>query len=529
MKIITVLLTIFLLISCQRDRPTRYNLGVASLEVTGEEAALPHFEKGLLLLYSFEYEDAREEFREAQESDSGMAMAYWGEAMTYNHSLWGEQDYEKAALALQRFKANANVESITPLERDFIYAVEILYKPDKDKVKRDKEYAEYMHEMHEKYPGNQEVAAFYSLALLGSVPEGRDDNLYSRAAVVAQGILKENPKHPGALHYLIHSYDDPDHAQLALSAANAYSKVAPDASHALHMPSHIYVALGMWDEVVSANERSYQASVHRMERKKLDNDARSYHAYHWLEYGYLQKGRIEDARKMVLDMQQYTTETPSKYARTHQVFLKGTYLVETNLWDSPIADIPIDVSGLNVSVRSQYNFLEGMRAFKAGNGQKLGEIIATIKKDREFETIIVNDAGKTVCLSQTREEASRTDIAESEIMETQLRGLRAWLDNDVEHAERWLKKSAEMEDNLSYSYGPPFIQKPTHELYAEWLLYQQKPEEALEQYDQTLKRATRRVITLRGKQRAASLCGNESLAQKIGRMITDIRGNEQSI
>jgi hypothetical protein len=114
-------------------------------------------------------------------------------------------------------------------------------------------------------------------------------------------------------------------------------------------------------------------------------------------------------------------------------------------------------------------------------------------------------------------------------METQLRGLRAWLDNDVEQAERWLKKSTEMEDNLSYSYGPPFIQKPTHELYAEWLLAQQRPQEALEQYDRALKRATKRVMTLEGKQRAASLSGNESLAQEIDRMIKDIRGSERSI
>lgn len=528
MKIITVLSFIFLLISCQQNRPAQYYLGVADLEVTGNEAALPHFEKGLLLLYSFEYEDAREEFLKAQESDSGMAMAYWGEAMTYNHSLWGEQDYEDATLALQRLKTNANVESVTPLERDFIGAVEILYKPDTDKVSRDKEYAGYMHQMYEKYPGSQEVAAFYSLSLLGSVPEGRDDNLYGQAAVVAQGILKENPRHPGALHYLIHSYDDPNHARFALDAANAYSRVAPDASHALHMPSHIFVAMGMWDEVVASNEHSYRASVDRMQRKKLGNDARSYHAYHWLEYGYLQKGRIEDAKKMVLDMQQYTTETPSKYARTHMVFLKGTFLAETNLWDSSVADIPVDVSGLNVAVRSQNNFLEGMKAFKAGNKEKLDEIIAAIKKDYEFESVIISDAGKTVCLSQTREKANQTNIDQSRIMEMQLRGLHAWLDDDIEQAEQWLQKSTDLEDKLSYSYGPPFIEKPTHELYAEWLLAQDRPEEALKQFDLALKRATKRVMSLKGKQRAASLCGDESLAQEIDLMLKEILGNRHA-
>lgn len=165
------------------------------------------------------------------------------------------------------------------------------------------------------------------------------------------------------MHYLIHSYDDPEHAHLALDAANKYAKVAPDAAHALHMPSHIYVAMGMWDEVISSNEHSYQASVDRMERKQSDNDARGYHSYHWLEYGYLQKGREADAEKLVWDMQTYTNATTSQRSKTHLVYLKGTYLVETNNWSSAVADIPIDVSDLNVAVRAQNSFIEGMKAF----------------------------------------------------------------------------------------------------------------------------------------------------------------------
>ncbi|MCF6223634.1 MAG: hypothetical protein L3J34_07890 [Flavobacteriaceae bacterium] len=154
-----------------------------------------------------------------------------------------------------------------------------------------------MKKLNLKYPDNHEVKAFYALSLLGSVSDGRDDEIYGKGAKIAQGIIEENPNHPGALHYLIHSYDDPKHANLALDAAYSYAKVAPDASHALHMPSHIFVAMGMWDEVVKSNENSYQASVNRMERKKLDNDARGYHAFHWLEYGYLQQNRFEDAKK----------------------------------------------------------------------------------------------------------------------------------------------------------------------------------------------------------------------------------------
>lgn len=283
----------------EKDAETDY-LGVIKLEVSGNEIARPHFEKGLLLLHSFEYWDAREAFLEAQQADPKMAMAYWGEAMTYNHPLWSEQDLEYGRAALENMNADADLENLTDVETDFIVAVQMLYKPKTAKNDRDQDYMRYMQELYNKYPTNHEIAAFYSLSLLGSVAEGRNDSIYGMGAEVAGKILKENANHPGALHYMIHSYDDPVHAELAIDAANSYAVVAPDASHALHMPSHIYVALGMWDEVVSSNENSYQASVNRMERKALSNDARGYHAFHWLEYGYLQKGRKEDARKWYL-------------------------------------------------------------------------------------------------------------------------------------------------------------------------------------------------------------------------------------
>ena len=212
-----------------------------------------------------------------------MGMAYWGEAMTYNHNLWSEQDYDKGAATIAKMN-NAQAElNLTELEKDLIQSAKILYKNDASKTDRDLAFSQYLQKLSKKYPDNHEVAAFYALSLLGSDPEGRDDSLFGKSALIAKGILEENPDHPGALHYLIHAYDDPNHAKLALQAADAYAVVAPDASHALHMPSHIYVALGMWDKVVSSNENAYRASLNRKEKKNLDNDARGYHAYHWLE------------------------------------------------------------------------------------------------------------------------------------------------------------------------------------------------------------------------------------------------------
>ena len=492
-KFALLTLSLVFWIGCKEQKPDPAYLGVVNIEITGEKEALPHFEKGLLLLHSFEYADSREAFEKASEIDPDMPMAHWGVAMTHNHSLWHEQDYEKGVEALKNIDQES-LSEVTELEKDFISAVRILYESDTIKSVRDKNYANEMQRLSVKYPDNHEVSAFYALSLLGSVEEGRDEQIYGQGAVIAKGILEENPNHPGALHYLIHSYDDPGHAQYALSAADSYAVVAPDASHALHMPSHIYVALGMWDEVVSSNENSYQASLNRMERKGLGNDARGYHAYHWLEYGYLQQGRTEDARKLVEDMVVYTRETPSKRARTHLVFLKGTYLVESEEWTGEIADIPVDIDDLNVSTRSQYRFLEGMKAYTKGDIEALDQQIAELEKDHQKESYLVTYDSATFCSGANRDDTTPSMLTETEIIMEQLRALKARLQDDPDKVESHLRKSIELEEGLSYSYGPPAIQKPTHELYADWLLSQGREDEAKVQYENTLKRAPKRKL-----------------------------------
>lgn len=493
MKPFALIFILVMFLQCQEQKPAQDYLGVVDIEVTGKEEALPHFEKGLLLLHSFEYADAREEFEKASAIDPDMPMAFWGQAMTHNHSLWHEQDYEQGMEAITQLD-QLDLDDLTALEKDFVAAVKVLYESDTIKSVRDKNYAAEMSRLSKKYPDNHEISAFYALSLLGSVEDGRNDEIFGQGAVIAEGILKENPNHPGALHYLIHSYDDPGHAKLALDAADSYAVVAPDASHALHMPSHIYVALGMWDEVVSSNENSYQASLNRMERKSLGNDARGYHAYHWLEYGYLQQGRVEDARKLVEDMVVYTRETPSKRARTHLVYLKGTFLVETEEWEGEIADIPVDISDLNVSTRSQYRFLEGMKAFVKGDQDGLTRQIQDLERDHEKESYLVTYDNATFCSGASRDETSPSMLVETEVTMQQLMGLRAWLQKDYESAENHLKRSIELEEGLSYSYGPPVIQKPTHELYADFLMSQGREEEARTQYEKTLERAPKRKI-----------------------------------
>lgn len=517
---------LFLFYQCSPPPGKQSKLGTVHFDVTGSKEALPHFTEGLLLLHSFEFEDAAEAFIAAQKADSSMAMAYWGEAMTYNHPLWAEQSYEEAVAALNKLDTSADgrvEKAITTIEKDFMKAVNVLYG-EGTKYERDLKYADFMEEVYKKYPESQEAAAFYALSLLGSVPVGRDDEVYEQGAVIAKSILNENPNHPGALHYLIHSYDDPNHASAAVSAANSYMKVASAAGHALHMPSHIYVAMGMWDEVVAANELSYQASVERMVRKNLDHDARGYHSFQWLHYGYHQQGRTDKALHVVQEMKKYTEELPSARARVHLSLIKGAYLVETRDWTGEISDIVVDPAGLNISILGILHFADGMKAYQQKDREALKNTIANLEKERLKVVIQLENKGITLCsgVGWESQKANQLDVDQAHVLEMELRSLLATAEGNPAIAEDWLKKATELEGEISYSYGPPPIVKPSFELYGEWLLENHRPQDALVQFDYSLKRAPRRLLSLQGKLEAAKALQNEALQLETEGIIQEI-------
>jgi len=475
-------------------------------------------------LHSFEYEDARSAFLKAQEIDSTLAMAYWGEAMTYNHSLWQRQDKEKALAALNKLADNPEERAKlldTDLEKDFFAAIEVLLGTG-TKKERDIAYEQFMEALTKKYPRNQEVAAFYAVSLLGASRNGRDEVLYGKSAKIVKGIIKENPNHPGALHYLIHSYDDPAHAHLAKNAADSYSKVAPDAAHALHMPSHIYVALGDWDNVVTSNIASWNASIKRMQRKELDNNARSYHAFNWLQYGLLQRGELEKATGILKDMVQYTSEEPSKKARGYLVAMKGAHLVETNDWSDPIADIEVDASDLNLVKKANYDFIEGMKAYTQKDKTQLESIIKTSKERRLKAMNVLGAEGAPMCSAGgfANKPPNQLDVDMAYILEMELQAYLATLSNDTKAANEWFEKAITLEETLSYSYGPPVILKPIHEAYGEWLLTKQQPEKALVIFEKALERQPRRLRSLQGKMKAAELLQKNNILMDVKEELT---------
>src|SRR5438093_5520034 len=275
-------------------------LGSVSFENSGAAAAQESFLAGLAQLHNFEYASAADLFRRAQQIDPGFAMAYWGEAMTYNHPVWMEQDRGAARKVLARLAPTREARAAkakTPREQDYIRAVEILYG-DADKQACDLAYADAMADIYRAYPNDADAAAFYALALLGTAHGGRDFTIYMRAASIVEPVFRDHPDPPGAAHYLIHSYDDPVHAPLGLRAARAYSKIAPSAGHAQHMTSHIFGALGLWDDVVQANEAAVKVVNAGRAARGLGASACGHYNF-WLEYGYLQQRRFDAAKALL--------------------------------------------------------------------------------------------------------------------------------------------------------------------------------------------------------------------------------------
>jgi tetratricopeptide (TPR) repeat protein len=506
-----IAVTIYFFSSCSSgNNSSKTQLGEINFSASGKAEAQPYFQKGLLLLHSFEYVDAAEEFQKAKKTDPGFVMAYWGEAMTHNHSLWRYQDYNKAISVLNELAPTPEgreSKAKTEWEKDFIKGINILYGAG-SKTERDSRYAAFMGELYKKYPGNNEVAAFYSIALIGSVPVGRNTKVYEQAAELAKNVLAKNPRHPGALHYLIHAYDDPDHASMALKTADAYSTVAPDAGHALHMPTHIYLALGIWDKVVSSNIVSWEASQKRKKRKGLTNDALNYHAYHWLLYGYLQQGNKEEAKKILNEMKLYSTELNSNNAREHMIYQKTTYLAETNDYGSDVNAIEVKQDDLNITTRAMNHFVNGMNAFYKKDAEALNTVITQLAGNRLLDEERIASTGNKLCGSINSSIPNKLDLQQAEVMELELKAMEVWLKKDAAAAEKLLKHAVDLEKNISYAYGPPPIVKPSFELYGEWLLATNKPKEALQQFEQSLKTAPGRILSIQGKDRATKLLEN---------------------
>ncbi len=269
-------------------------LGRLSFPNSANLAAQEPFLRGVKLLHNFQYPNAIVAFQEAQKADPGFALAYWGEAMAHNYTLWAEQHLEAARTALAKLGPTPETraaKATTPREKAWLGAVEALYGKG-TKFERDAAYADRMDALHTAYPSDLEAQVFDALATLGRSHGTRDTAGYMKGAALLEELFPTHRDHPGVVHYLIHAYDDPAHAPLGMRAARLYDQIAPDSPHAQHMTSHIFLALGMWPEVERSNRASLAVSEVRMKAHGVPLSRLACgHVPNWLTYALLQEGK----------------------------------------------------------------------------------------------------------------------------------------------------------------------------------------------------------------------------------------------
>lgn len=506
-----------LVIGCSQQKAPKddsYTLGQIEHQFTVSAEAKESFDKGLLLLHSFEYDDGKEAFRAAQTADSTEVMAYWGEAMCNYKALWGLQDLPAGREIMARLGATTEERlsrAEAGLEREFWRGIEILYGQGEVK-ERNERYANHMKGLYEQYPEDLEVAAFYSLSLMWA--DYKDQKNLNRSSQVAAGIIKENPTHPGALHYMIHSNDDPEYARLAKNAADEYAKVAPDAAHALHMPSHIYVALGMWNEVVSSNIASYQASINRMENKGLNGNARGYHSMAWLHYGLLQQGNYARATELLEEMLGYYRDSTASDGYT--ITMQNQQRIETGTWPEHLTPADVDYSKLGLSSKSQKHFFRSLLAFDKGNKDAINEEIRALSVQLEAAKLVVGDDGIALCSAgPTRYAPTASGITKTQVVIHQMEALREMLAGNTTQIESHLLEATKLEAGSNYDSGPPFIAYPSFEQYGDWLLTQDRAAEALAQFDKSLENRTNRAKALKGKITALQMLNRNEEALEV--------------
>lgn len=448
-------------------------LGHVDFPSSGAPQAQPAFIRGLLLLHSFEYLAARREFQRAEALDASFAMAVWGEALTYNHTLWNEQDTAAARAAMAKLGATPEARIAhgpTPRERDYLATLEKLYGPG-EKAERDAAYSAALGELSRRYPKDLDARALYALSLMGLSPK-RDVRMYMRAAAEAEAIYDVDKRHPGALHYLIHAYDDPVHAPLGLRAARLYAHVAPGASHAQHMTSHIFFTLGLWDDAISANEASL-----RVARAQGDP---AYHSLLWLEYADLQKDRRAPAAALVQSVTHDVASGPTKENRLRAAFARAIWLVETRGAPGADATDTVDSSGIMwIDYFAVHDFARGLVAAAGGDVAGARAALAQLS-DR------IGSARVVPASERFFDALSQDDLAQARALATALDGAIKFAEGQHAAGIAQVRAAIEATAQMQFEYGPPWSAKPFDELLGELLLADGRKVEAAAAFERVL-------------------------------------------
>jgi tetratricopeptide (TPR) repeat protein len=474
------------------------------MEVKSAEAAQEPFLSGLALLHNFEYSRAAAAFREAQAADPAFVMAYWGEAMTHNHPLWAEQDRKAALEILSKLgetRDERSAKARTLYEAQWLDAVEALYAEEGSKEERDLAYLAKMREIFASNPDDIDARAFTGLAILGSSHGGRQIPLYMEAAGLLEPGFMTNEMHPGILHYLIHSYDDPVHAPLGERMAERYAKVAPNAGHSQHMVSHIFHALADWEASEAANVNAV-ATVNRQRFARGEQETFCGHYNEWLVYALLQQGK--DASAIVRNCHAQVVERIERHAKNPEESeeLFGAWSaarvanflgVDTGEWLVPLAiptTRPIETTGA-----ARFMQAHGMLLQYRDDADRARTALEAMQSIRQESLAAMKQA-------EPEKEPRFSDWGMRAIERGEALVLLA--SGEREKGLAMLEEAAAAELAMPIVFGPPAILKPSFEILGEELLADGRKEEAAEAFRSSLELAPGRYLSLEGLREATS-------------------------
>jgi tetratricopeptide (TPR) repeat protein len=478
-------------------------LGQVNFPTSCAAEAQPSIETGVALLHSFQYEQADQSFSDAEKRDSKCAMAYWGKAISRYEQIWEFPSEKTLKLGAQDIRCAQTLGASTERERGYIAAAAAFYLADAKlrETQRIQAYSAALERLRKQAPEDVNAAAFYALSLIALAEQDNGDKSENRKAAIAvlEPLCRIAPNNPGPAHYLIHATDTPEFASAGLEAARTYAKIAPDSSHALHMPSHIFVRLGLWQESISSNIAA-AASAARATQEHRASPHYQFHALDFLNYSYLQSGEESKARQTVRELENVPGASRKSIAE-HQAWLAARNAFELHRWKEaavlPIPHVPPD------SQKSTYR----VRAIGAARS---GDPAGARHNLLEYVEISTEEKSKS---GHHGDKAYDKSVGQLEA--------EAWVafaEGKADEAVKTLRSAADLED----ADGVDSLAMPAREMLADMLLELKRPSEALAEYKAALKNSPNRFDSLYGAGHAAQLAGDTASANAYYTKLMDI-------
>jgi len=467
-------------------------LGKVSFPISCAAGSQAEFERGVALLHSFGYEEAEEQFTEITKKDPGCAMAHWGIAMSLFHEIWERPEDARLKRGHEEIEAAQKIEAKTERETAYIAALGTFYSdPSKANYLRQAgAYSDAMAKLYQKYPDDLEAGAFYALSLMAA--EKPDDSTHEarkKAVAVLNPLFQKQPDHPGLAHYIIHACDSPDMAQMGLDAARRYAEIAPSSAHAVHMPSHIFARLGLWQEDIPANLKSVALTE---KSGAMYMRGHELHAMHFLLYAYLQTGQDEAAKQIVEKSKEIVAGAPTMddtgmleymgYAAAH---FPALYDLEMHHWADaaklePAANAPAHLQAITYWARTIAS-------------ARMGDVEAAKKSAQMFDD--AEEATRKSKYAYTLE-GRKASSAHDEV--------HAWLAFAEHKNDEALKLMGEVAAHQDQA-GKAEVDIPAREMLADMLLEMKQPENALAEYEKSMKIDPNRFNGLAGAAQAAEV------------------------